>query len=145
MSRELLWRACNAGAGPGDGPLTIDADSTICDTCGLAKEDARHHGYTGLRGYLPLLAIAACTGDVLMARLRRGRSNTARCATQFLRETAARVRHAGATGQLTMRADIGFYTHDIVSVCRNNDVRLSITVRQHRGLRSLIENIPETD
>ena len=78
VSRELLARAWAAGAGPGDGPLTIDLDSTICETCGLAKEGARHHGYTGQRGYHPLLAVAAGTGDVLMARLREGRANTAR-------------------------------------------------------------------
>ena len=70
VSRELLARAWQSGAGPGDGPLTIDLDSTICETYGLAKEGARHHGYTGKRGYHPLLAIAAGTGDVLMARLR---------------------------------------------------------------------------
>ena len=32
VSRELLARAWAAGAGPGDGPLTIDLDSTICET-----------------------------------------------------------------------------------------------------------------
>ena len=32
VSRELLARAWQAGAGPGDGPLTIDLDSTICET-----------------------------------------------------------------------------------------------------------------
>ena len=72
VSRELLARAWQAGAGPGDGPLTIDMDSTICETYGLAKEGARHHDYTGKRGYHPLLAIAAGTGDVLMSRLREG-------------------------------------------------------------------------
>ena len=41
VSRELL--AWAAGAEPGDGPLTIDLDSTICETYGLAKEGARHH------------------------------------------------------------------------------------------------------
>ena len=59
VSRELLARAWQAGAGPGDGPLTIDLDSTICETYGLAKEGARHHGYTGKRGYHPLLAVTA--------------------------------------------------------------------------------------
>ena len=78
-----------------------------------------------------------------MARLRKGRTNTARGAAHFLRETVSRVRYAGATGALTVRADSGFYTHDIVSVCRSNDVRFSITVRQHQGLRELIEAIPE--
>ena len=145
MSRELLARAWAAGAGPGDGPLTIDLDSTICETHGLAKEGARHHGYTGQRGYHPLLAVAAGTGDVLMARLREGRANTARGAAHFLRETVGRVRCAGAGGQLTVRADSGFYAHAIVAACRQLDVRFSITIRQHARLRNLIEAIPEQD
>ena len=145
VSRELLARAWQAGAGPGDGPLTIDLDSTICETYGLAKEGARHYGYTGKRGYHPLLAVAAGAGDVLLARLREGRANTARGAAHFLRETVGRVRYAGASGQLTLRADSGFYTHAVVAVCRRMDVRLSITIRQHQSLRNLIEAIPETD
>ena len=145
VSRELLARAWSAGAGPGDAPFTIDLDSTICETYGLAKEGARDHGYTGKRGYHPLLAVAAGTGDVLMARLREGRANTARGAAHFLRETVGRVRYAGARGQLTVRADSGFYTHAIVAACRRMDVRFSITVRQSASLRSLIEAIPEQD
>ena len=139
----MLARAWKAGAGPGDAPFTIDLDSTICETYGLAKEGARHHGYTGARGYHPLLAVAAGTGDVLMSRLREGRANTARGAAHFLRETVGRVRYAGASGQLTLRADSGFYTHSVVSACRRMDVRFSITIRQHKSLRNLIEAISE--
>ena len=145
VSRELLARAWAAVAGPGDRPLTIDLDSTICETYGLAKEGARRHGYTGQRGYHPLLAIAAGTGEVLMVRLREGRANTARGAAHFLRETVGRVRYAGAAGLLTVRADSGFYTHAIVAVCREMKVRFSITARQHRSLRNLIEAIPESE
>ena len=72
VSCELLARAWAAGAGPGGAPLTIDLDSTICETYGLAKEGARHHSYTGQQGYNPLLAIAPGTGDVLMSRLHDG-------------------------------------------------------------------------
>ena len=143
-SRELLARAWAAGSGPGDAPFTIDLDSTICETYGLAKERARHHGYTGKRGYHPLLAVVAGTGDVLMSRLREGRSNTARGAAHFLRETVGRARYAGASGQLTVQADSGFYAHAIVALCRKLDVRFSITIRQHKSLRHLIEAIPET-
>ena len=109
------------------------------------RRGARHHGYTGKRGYHPLLAVAAGTGDVLMARLREGRANTARGAAHFLRETVGRVRYAGATGQLTVRADSGFYAHSIVALCRKMGVRFSITIRQHKSLRDLIEAIPEAD
>ena len=145
VSRELLARAWAADGGPGSDPLTIDLDSTVCETYGLSKEGAQRHNYTGQRGYHPLLAVAADTGDVLMARLRKGRANTARGAAHFLRETVSRVRYAGATGPLTVRADSGFYTHAIVAVCRKTKVRFSITVRQHDRLRNLIEAIPEAD
>ena len=145
VSRQLLAGAWSAGAGPGDDPLTIDLDSTLCETYGLCKEGARHHGYTGQRGYHPLLAVAAGAGDVLMARLRKGRANTARGAAHFLGETVSRVRYAGATGPLTRRADRGCYTHAIVAVCRYKDLRFSSTVQQHSRLRNLSEAIPETD
>ena len=143
VSRHLLARAWAAGAGPGAAPLTIDLDSTICETYGLAKEGGTRFTHTGVRGYHPLLAVAAGTGEVLMARLRGGHANTVRGAAHFLRETIGRVRDAGATGQLTMRADSGFYAHAVVAVCRKLDVRFSITIRQHRSIRRLIEAIPE--
>ena len=80
-----------------------------------------------------------------MARLREGRANTARGAAHFLRETLGRVRYAGAKGQLTVRADSGFYTHAVVQACRKMKVRFSITVRLRQNLRDLIEAIPESD
>ena len=126
--------------------MIIDLDSTVCETFGLCKEGARrHNNYAGQRGYHPILAVAAGTGEVLMARLRQGRANTARGAAHFLRETVGRVRHAGATGQLTVRADSGFYTHAMVAICRKMDVRFSITARQHPRLRNIIEAIPEDE
>ena len=142
---SALAQAWTAGAGPGHDPLTIDLDSTFCETYGLCKEGAQRHNYAGQRDYHPLLAVAAGTGEVLMARLRKGRANAARGAAHFLRETAGRVRYAGVTGQLTVRADSGFYTHDIVAVCRKMKVRFPITVRQHQSVRNIIEAIPEAD
>lgn len=143
VSRELMGRAYGAGAGPGDAPMTIDLDSTIVETYGLAKQGASAHTRTGARGYHPLLAVAAGTGDILMARLRRGTATSGHNAGHFLRETVSRVRHAGATGQLTMRADSGFYAWEVVSMCRRLQVRYSVTARVHQGLRALIEAIPE--
>ena len=73
VSRELLARAWQSSAGPGDSPLTIDLDRNhLVETYGLAKEGARHHGYTGKRGYHPLLAVAAGTGDACAGCARAG-------------------------------------------------------------------------
>ena len=90
-----------------------------------------------------------------MSRLREGRANTVRGAAHFLCETVScvkrwgRVRYRGARGQLTVRADRGFYahaiTHAIVAVWRAMEVRFSITIRQHARLRNIIESIPEED
>ena len=80
-----------------------------------------------------------------MSWLRDGRANTARGAAHFLRETVGRVRYGGARGQLTVRADSGFYAHTVVAACREMDVRFSITIRQRASLRDLIEVIPEDD
>ena len=145
ISRELLARAWAAGAGPGSEPLTIDLDSTICETYGLAKQGGWRVTHTGVRGYHPLLAIAAGTGDVLMARLRGGTATSGRSAGHFLTETIGRVRSAGASGQLTVRADSGFYAHAVVAACRKMQVRFSVTIRQQRSVRRLIEAIPEED
>jgi hypothetical protein len=133
VAGELLGRAWAAGAGPGDGPLTIDLDSSIHETYGLAKQGGRKFTYNHVRGYHPLYAVAAGTGDVLHCRLRGGNAQTTRGAAGFLTETFSRVRAAGATGQLTVRADSGFYTRYVVDACRGADVRFSITAKLHKG------------
>lgn len=141
---QLLVRAWKAGAGPGTEPLTIDVDSTICETYGLAKQGGRF-GYSKVRGYHPLLATVAGTGDVVHARLRSGNVSSGRGAPSFLTETFGRVRAAGASGLLTLRADSGFYSKAVVAACRRAGVRYSITARLQTGLRSQIEAIAEED
>lgn len=47
ISRIALKRAWSMGAGPGNRPLTIDVDSTICETYGSQKQGARDPIYTG--------------------------------------------------------------------------------------------------
>ena len=49
VSRELLARAWAAGAGPGDSPLTIDLDSTICETSPLTNVVTRQLARQGVR------------------------------------------------------------------------------------------------
>jgi hypothetical protein len=145
VSRELLRRAWAAGAGPGDEALTIDVDSTICETYGLAKEGGSRFTYNHLRGYHPLVAVVAGTGDIVHARLRGGNANSGRAAANFLAETFARVRSAGARGEITLRADSGFYTKKVIDTCRRGGARFSVTVRLQKGLHTAIAAIPDED
>ncbi len=77
--------------------------------------------------------------------IRKGRANPHRGAAHFLVETIRRVRDAGAGGEITVRADSGFYSRRLIGACRKLDVRFSVTVRQHSGLRRQIEEIAEED
>ncbi len=144
VAGELLARAWAAGAGPGEDPFTIDVDSTICEVYGTQKQGARF-GYTKVRGLHPLIATAAGTGDVLGVRARGGNANTARGAASFLTEVFNRVRKAGASGALTLRADAGFYSKSVVGAARRAKVAYSITVKMSKALRTSIDAIAEAD
>jgi len=142
LAETALTRAWAAGAGPGDGPMTIDADSTICEVHGKAKQGASY-GYTHKLGYHPLLATRANTGEMLHARQRTGKANTARGMPRFVDETIGRVRRAGATGELSFRADSGFWSAATIGRLRAHGVRFSITVRQTKPVQRAIATIAE--
>ncbi len=143
VSRRVLARAWQAGLGPDlAADLTIDFDSTICRVFGVAKQGAAY-GYTKVRGYHPLLATLADTGEVLHARMRGGNAGAARGAGTFVRETIARVRDAGATGALTVRADSAFYSRAFVGACRAHGAVFSVTVKLNSAIRRAIAAIDE--
>src|SRR3954463_8086035 len=106
---DTLTRAWAAGAGPGEERLVVDVDSFVGEVHGRAKQGAAF-GYTRVRGYHPLLATRADTGEVLHIRLRKGSANTSRGMLRFADELIARVERAGATGPKLMRADSGFWS-----------------------------------
>jgi hypothetical protein len=104
---ETLRRAWAAGAGPGDGPLVVDVDSFIGEVHGHAKQGAGF-GYPRRRGYHPLLATRADTGEVLHIRLRKGAAGSPRGVLRFADELIARVARAGGRGPKLLRADSAF-------------------------------------
>ena len=145
VTRGLLARLWAAGAGPVDptGALTVDLDSTICEVYGRDKQGA-DYGYTKVRGYHPQLATLAETGQVVFSRLRGGSAGAARGAKSFLTETVSRLRDAGATGPLTVRADSAFYSRAMLATAAKFDVRFSITARQDKRIKAAIAAIPES-
>lgn len=135
---ETIRRAWSAGAGPDDEPMTIDMDATICAVHGKQKQGAAY-GYTRVLGYHPLLATWAATGEVLHARLRKGSSQ--RGANRFVEELIARVRRAGATGALVLRADSGFWSYQLIDTLDRLGVGWSITVGLNPQIRAQIATI----
>jgi hypothetical protein len=54
-----------------------------------------------------------------------------------------RVRRAGATGELTLRMDSGFWSAKTIKTCRRHQLHYSITVRLTTPIRAAIQAIDE--
>jgi len=125
---ESLRRAWALGTGPGTSRLVVDIDSTICQVYGRAKSGAAY-GYTKVLGYHPIVAVRAGSGEILHARMRKGSANTARGTKRFVEELVARARRAGASGEIVMRFDSGFWSNATIAVLGRLDVRFTMAVR----------------
>jgi hypothetical protein len=141
---QALCRAWQAGAGPGDGPLVIDVDSFVGEVHGYQKQGASY-GYTKKLGYHPLVAVRADTGELLHIRNRKGKANTQRGAERFVDELLARVRRAGYTGTIVIRADVGFENHKLFKVLDARGIEFSIGVKHSNKVKRLIEQLPDSD
>lgn len=140
---EVIRRAWAMGAGPGEGRLTIDIDSFLGEAKGARKQGASR-GYTGVRGYHPLLATRGGTGEVLHVRARKGAAASGRGALRFCEELIARVRRAGAEGEILLRADSGFYSGKVIAYLEAKGLRYSIAVTQHKRMAERIAQITES-
>jgi hypothetical protein len=78
--------------------------------CTAAPSRAPPSATRRVRGYHPILATRADTGEVLHVRLRTGSANTSRGMLRFCDELIARVQRAGATGPKLLRADSGIWS-----------------------------------
>lgn len=96
VSRTLLARVWQAGLGSDlEADLTIDVDCTVVETYGLAKQGGSRFSYLGVRGYHPLIASLADTGELLHSRLRGVTAAAGRGAATFIPETIGRVQTPG--------------------------------------------------
>jgi len=127
------------------GPRRSNAPGLPDEVEGRQKQGAAY-GYTKVLGYHPILATRADTGEVLHARMRKGSANTARGAHRFIDETVARVRRAGATGEIVMRFDSGFWSNDTIASLGRLDVRYTMAVRTSvPAISAVITTIAEDD
>jgi len=141
---ETLARAWSAGAGPGDQRLVVDVDSFVGEVYGYDKQGAGY-GYTHKRGYHPILATRAGTGEVLHIRARKGSAHISRGALRFVEELIPRVARAGASGPKLLRADSGFWNRKLMTRLQRAGWTYSIGVRQQPHINAAIAAIPEQD
>jgi hypothetical protein len=142
---DTLERAWSLGTGPGAGQLVVDIDSTIAEVFGRLKAGAAY-GYTKVLGYHPILATRADTGEILHARMRKGSANTQRGTKRFVEELVARLRRAGASGQIIMRFDSGYWSNETIKVLTRLGISFTMAVRTGtKALDKVIAAIDESD
>ena len=73
-------------------------------------------------GYYPILATRSYTGELSHSRMRKGSANTARGARRFIDELVPRLRRAGASGEIVMRFDSGFWSKETIATLKHLDV-----------------------
>ena len=77
-------------------------------------------------------------------RLRKGSANTARGVRRFIKDTIARLRRAGALGEIVVRFDSGYWSWDAVALLEKLNIRYSMAVRAGtKGIKEIIEAIDE--
>src|SRR5437763_1491532 len=76
--------------------------------------------------------------------MRKGSANTARGARRFIDELVARLRRAGASGEIVVRVDSGFWSNDTIATLGRLNVRYTMAVRTNtKGVAAAIAAIDE--
>lgn len=144
-ARVLVGLGCQAPLLAGEGVIYVDVDDTVRQTYGYAKQGAGR-GYTGVKGLNVLLATVSTPGSaplIAAARLRRGGTASPRGAHRLVADALVTTgKLAGPDRLKVLRADSGFYSHEIVAACQRHGTRFSITARQDVAVRKAIEQIP---
>ncbi len=108
--------------------------------------DAKHgaaYGHTATLGYHPLVAARDDTGEIVHSRMRKGSSQRGRA--RFVSETVNRVRRLAPDAALTLRADSGFFSWDLIDTLGRLDTRLLIAVAPNPAIDRAIAAIGEPD
>ena len=142
VASRLLANAWAAGAGPGTADMVIDLDSTVCEVHGHAKQGAAY-GYTKCLGYHPVVATRAGTGEILFSRMRKGSAGSSRGINRFIDELAGILRRAKATGAVTVRADSGFWSWQLLRTLDRHKMLWSITVTNNAKVHTAIATITD--
>ena len=133
-----LGRAWSLGAAPAVKEMTLDLDSTVCEVHGRDKHGAAY-GHTKVLGYHPLVAVRDDTGELIHTRMRSGSSQ--RGHMRFVSETLARMRRLAPDAKVTVRADAGFFSYDLLDLIEARNASWSITIPQNAMVKAAIAAI----
>ncbi len=138
LASARAWEADAAAAEH----ITVDVDSTVREVHSDAKQGAAY-GHTGVLGYHPLVAVRDDTGEIVHSPMRKGSSQ--RGHVRFAAETLARVRRLAPQAELTLRADAGFFSWDLIDKLAALDARFFVAAARNPAVDRAIAAISEAD
>ena len=126
--------------GLGPGIITLDADSTTCETFG-AKKKGTGWSHDGVRGYQPFVISWSERHRFLAADLLAANNNPVAASPRLLRRGLTLLPR-GADG-VRLRGDSGFYSADLMVECAKRGVRFSICAKRTTLVWAEMLSIPK--
>lgn len=121
------------------GTVTLDADSTTCQTFG-AKKKGTGWSHAGVRGYQPFVISWSERRRFLAADLLAANNNPVASSPRLVRR-ALSLLPGGADG-VRLRGDSGFYSADLMAECAKRGVRFSICAKRTTVIWAEMLSIP---
>jgi hypothetical protein len=139
-----------AGAVPGllagcEAMTFVDIDDTIREVHGYAKQGAAY-GFSkvnGLNAQLAILSTPIAAPVIAATRLRKGNQVSGHGAARMITDAVATAHAAGAPGQILVRADSGYYRHDVIHAAVKAKAWYSVTVRNNPSITRAIAAIED--
>jgi hypothetical protein len=128
-----------------DAMAFVDIDDTVREVHGYKKQGAAY-GYSGVKGLnaqLAVLSSPTCAPVIAASRLRRGNTISGHGGAKLIGDAVATARRAGASGQVMVRADSGYYRRDVITAALKAKAWFSVTVRMNPAVVRAIAGIPE--
>lgn len=121
----------------------IDVDDTIRQVHGYKKQGVAY-GYSGVKGVnaqVAALSSPTCAPVIAAARLRKGNSVSGHGAARLIGDAVSAARAAGASGQVMVRADSGYYRQDVIAAALKAKAQFSVTARLDSAVTKAIAAI----
>ena len=120
--------------------ILLDLDSTLFPTYGTQEGEAFNYHYQA-HGYHPLLCFDGMTGDLLKLELRPGTMYCSNGAAAFMKPLLEEYQKDYPDIALFLRADSGFATQELYSLCEVNSTSYAIRLKENTVLRTLASEL----
>lgn len=119
--------------------ITLDIDATGV----VSGKKGTLYGYTGERGYFPMVGHAAETGQVIACDFREGNVSPNRGNLEFIKQCQNALPD-GCYVQ-SLRIDAAGYQSKIIQYCDEHSIRYAIRAKTSAAIRSYIHSVSEGD